>query len=366
LEEWYNIISTDAKYVLRDGVIIHLDGYSLHISFGIWNYRTLSIDFKPSFNNIIKKLSDSLLSEGISIKDLVNENNLNDSEISELQDLFTQLQTGGFIYEREFIDKAIGGSFLLLGFSEMQTSSFNGDGRFKERRPKVGIFTTISQENLQISRYEKWLDITVIDLYSIPNLFQYDSTESTNATEILEFYEKNKDLSNFETIMVVLNYPHPTLLRNLNRLFIYYELPWIFASLDGPFIILTTFIPQHTACFECFELRITSQMRSIQEYKSFISTLSHKIPTFKNIGFTPILQIPISIAINELIMLSSFKANHFVGRLLSIYLPFFEIQMQDILRIPICPACGHTSKPTMNELYFDFRRFISEITEKIK
>jgi len=326
------------------------------------------VDFKPSFNDIIKKLSSSLLSEGVSIKDLECEYNLNDRDVSELHDLFTQLQTGGFIYDRDFIDKAIGGSFLLLGFSEMQTSSFNGDQRSNEKRPKVGIFTTIPRfkENLQLSQYEKWLDITVIDLNSIPNLFQYDSTECTNATEILEFYEINKSLSNFETVMVVLGYPHPTLLRNLNRIFIHYELPWVFTTLDGPFIILTTFIPQHTACFECFELRITSQMRAVQEYKSFISLLSNKIPSSKNIEFTPILQIPISIAINELMILSSFKSNHFVGRLLSIYLPFFEIQMQDVLRIPICPACGHTSKATMNELYFDFRRFISDVTDKLQ
>jgi thiazole/oxazole-forming peptide maturase SagC family component len=319
----------------------------------------------------MKRLAKDLVNGGTSIQELKKEYEMKDADISELQDLFSRLQQDGFIYDRNFLDKAIGGSFLLMGFSDTQASSFRlNDSNSPGNRPKVAVLTTMpkfSEKNLlQLSQYEKWLDITTIDLGSMPDLFQYDSTERTNATELLQFIDRYKNLVNYESILVILAYPNPTLLRNLNRLFIHYRIPWILATLDGPFIMLTSFVPYESACFECLELRITSQIRSMEEYKSYISLLTQKDSSFKDIEFTPVLQIPVSIAMSELILLSSFKANHFVGRLLSIYLPFFEIQMQDVLRLPICPACGHTGKATMDELYFDFRKVLSDITDKLK
>jgi thiazole/oxazole-forming peptide maturase SagC family component len=363
------VISSTTKYVLREGTIILLDKDTLQLSYGVWNYRALSVEFKPSWSRMMERFTRTIVEGGVSIQGLKEEFNLNTSDIDELQDLFEQLQSGGFIYSKDFIDQSISGSFLLLGFSELQTLSLNDDKKFKEQPqpPKVAIFTTISKlkENLLLSHYKKWLDINLIDLNDKIDLFQYNSTERTNATELLEFINSYKNLSTYETALVILDYPNPTLLRNLNRIFIHYGIPWILATLDGPFIMMTSFVPEHTACLECLELRIISQMRSIQEYKSFVSRLNYKTLS-KEIEFIPVLQIPLSIAMNELILLSNLKASHFVGRLLSIYLPFFEIQMQDLLRIPICPACGHTSKPTMNELYFDFRRFVSDVTKKIQ
>jgi thiazole/oxazole-forming peptide maturase SagC family component len=315
----------------------------------------------------MKKLSGSLTGKGISIQQLKDEFDLNEKDLSELVELFEQLQSSGFIFSETFVNEALGGSFMLLGFNDILPSTFKDNGRFKRERPKVAILHTNPnlEENFQWAQYQRWMDITIIDAISNPDLFEFDSANSTEATDVLNFLKNYQNFSEFEAFLVILDFPHPTLLRNLNRIFINYKMPWILSTLDGPFVIITTFVPEHSACFECFEIRILSQMRSLQEYRSFVSLLSNKIPLSRKVEFNPVLQMPFSIAMNELIMLSSFKANHFVGRLLSIYLPFFEIQMQDLLRIPVCPACGYTSKATMNELYFDFRKFIAGVTDKL-
>jgi thiazole/oxazole-forming peptide maturase SagC family component len=354
----------NTKYVLRDGALVFLEETVLQIFFGTWNYRSLSVDYKPIRYEVMQLITNSLSKDGISIEEMNKKYKLTKQEIEDLKELFKQLSVNGFIYSNDFIQQAIGGSFLLLGFNEIQTlSSRTNEAR---NRPKVAILTNISklEENSLLTQYSKWLNMDIIDLNSMSELFEYDATERTEAIEHLQFLDNFRRFSAYDSVLVILAYANPRLLRNINRIFLHYKIPWLLATLDGPFIIFTSFIPEHTGCFECFELRITSQMRSIQEYKSFVS-LSAQKPSFKDIEFIPILQLPISIAMNELILLSSFKANHFIGRVLSIYVPFFEIQIFDLLRLPVCPACGNTAKPTLNELYFDFRRFVNDITNKL-
>ena len=59
--------------------------------------------------------------------------------------------------------------------------------------------------------------------------------------------------------------------------------------------------------------------------------------------------------VNEAVLLRSLGTSRFLGRALSIYLPTYEMQAQDVLRIGTCPACGHVSRDIVEEINFSSR-----------
>lgn len=360
-----SILTHSLKYVFREGTIVSLNDTVLQISSGIWNYHSTSIEFKSSWRDILQYFIQEASENGISVEQLRNKHNLNDNDLSEIIDVFTRLQTDGFLLNKEYVNRSIFNTLSFLGYRETETDQL--DMRHIPQHPQVTILTNITnfKEIIAPYQYEKWLDAEIIDIDNMSELFQFDATKRTDAPETLSFLNRYSNLTKRNTALVVLSYPHPILLRNLNRLFLHYNIKWTLSTLDGPFLMMTSFIPKQTGCFECLETRILSQMRSMDEYKLFISRITQKKPYTKQIILNPLLHLLISFAMNECIFLSGFNASHFVGRLLSIYTPFYEIQMPDVLRNPICSACGHTNESTMEELFFDFRRVLTDVSKKI-
>lgn len=71
----------------------------------------------------------------------------------------------------------------------------------------------------------------------------------------------------------------------------------------------------------------------------------------------------INISLVECYLFAYYGASRFEGRLLSIFIPTLEIQVQDVLRVPFCPACGVVADEQLREKNISTRNLIDHFVE---
>ena len=181
---------------------------------------------------------------------------------------------------------------------------------------------------------------------------------------ISKMEEIKKELQEYAVIMVCMQAPKLTMLRNLNRLSLELEKPVVSAFIDGPFITAFTVNPGITGCIECFEQRALSRMEDHVSYHKFVDAKVCS-STESNKGYIPTLNMLTNLVVSEGYLINTIGASKFEGRVLSVYVPSFEIQVDDILRVPFCPACGNVAKADFTELNISSRRIMDDIVSGI-
>src|SRR5699024_8068259 len=134
----------------------------------------------------------------------------------------------------------------------------------------------------------------------------------------------------FSCVVVSFERPRLALLRNLNRLLLKTSTPLILSILDGPFLNMTTVKGGETACYECFENRVITRNESLAVYENFVKQTGGVDVKREATYMTPILQTFTSLALFEAFLLATVNRSKFVGRVLNIYIPLIEIQVQDL------------------------------------
>jgi bacteriocin biosynthesis cyclodehydratase domain-containing protein len=147
----------------------------------------------------------------------------------------------------------------------------------------------------------------------------------------------------------------PVSLQVLNRLCLSLEVPWLHASLDGPFILVgPLIIPMQSPCYACMETRIMMNLRERASYLNYKEAIAQHRALHGNSPAHPITAGILaghtaSEALNFLTTGSSFTVN----KLLAIYLPTMEIAYNELLRVPNCPACAPAPEQQEAAVYFD-------------
>lgn len=159
--------------------------------------------------------------------------------------------------------------------------------------------------------------------------------------------------------------PNVSLLRNLNRLLVGAEKPLILGLVDGPFLHALSTLATETGCFECFEQRMLARLEDTVVYHQFVQATGGGT----NSGgpwLSPQLHTLTATVISEAFLYSTLGMMRLAGRIVSVYQPLLEIQVQDLLRVPYCPACGFISKAQVNELYTSSKRIMTDMMAKIE
>jgi bacteriocin biosynthesis cyclodehydratase domain-containing protein len=150
---------------------------------------------------------------------------------------------------------------------------------------------------------------------------------------------------------------NPIQLAILNRVALELGIPWITATVDGPFLLVgPTFVPPSSPCFQCLETRVMMNLRESDSYVRYKNAL---VEAEIQSGHPPLESALASLvashaaldALNFLLTGSAFG----VGKVLSIYLPTMEFAYNEVLRLPGCAACGPVVERDDKELYFDIR-----------
>lgn len=155
---------------------------------------------------------------------------------------------------------------------------------------------------------------------------------------------------------------NPLEFKALNRASLEYGFPWMHVALDGPFLLIgPTFVPRRHGCYECFETRVTMNLRQERAYQAYKNALVERELALGKLPLEPIL-INL-VAAHAALEIGNYVAAGYdftVGKCMSLFLPTMEFAFNEVLRVPNCPACSPVSERDDKELYFDLRTVIQD------
>ena len=94
--------------------------------------------------------------------------------------------------------------------------------------------------------------------------------------------------------------------------------------------------------------------------------INQEQPFIKNLnkGFVPVMNILMNLLVSEAVLIINTGSSKFEGRLLSIYVPTFEIQVQDILKLSTSSTQGVLAKSAFRLQQIATRRLVNDIVKR--
>lgn len=352
-------------YVLQEDVRVFDNGKTeFRLRRGVWNYEEAEIDinsFSEPFQHFFRKLIDALCAaDGFSVS-AIEESNLGEDEKENLRYLLTQLEAGNYILDIVNRDLNRELSRALLGYGLMYD---RGTTDIKDI-PRVLVITDSShaKDNADKLANTMNLDISFADENDLSVLINSDLTTKTDGLTTEDTMAKLKEkYGSYHVFLVCIQQISSKLMHALNRLSVESNIPMVVSFLDGPMISVLSIKPHGTGCYECFENR---SLARIQDHVLFHQFELHakKQKIRENACMIPVMNFLINISLVECYLFAYYGASRFEGRLLSIFIPTLEIQVQDVLRVPFCPACGVVADEQLREKNISTRNLIDHFVE---
>lgn len=355
--------TTKTNYALSLDARIFYNGQDeIRIRKGIWNYTEAILNLAGQ-NEEVRKIFIQLfndLNEGKSI-DLETIIGLDIEQKNQISQVMETLRHQFYLTSTEerhverIISSIFGGLYKPPEYIPM--------------KPLPALVFTDSAYSQKVVRQvatEINYAINILDEKTYNDLKMADFTTKTDAIETMKETERlGKMLSPYSAVIGCLEKPSITFLRNLNRLLVKTEKPLVLSMIDGPFVTFLTINPPQTGCFECYENRLMARMENLAVYHNFANSTSTDLNGAKSSFINPLLHVLIGIALAEGFLLSTINSARSSARVVNVYLPVMEIQVQDLLRVPYCPACGFVAKSEMSELFTSSRIIVNKLLDSI-
>jgi thiazole/oxazole-forming peptide maturase SagC family component len=175
--------------------------------------------------------------------------------------------------------------------------------------------------------------------------------------------ELRQALSEYAAIVTCYQRPALPVLRNLNRVLEGRNVPWISGLIDGPFATVVGLRSPYTGCFECFESRSLARLEDHVAFHDFArGPIGQSTPADAD---APMMSLLTVLAVTEGYLHAAVGSSRMSGRVLSVHLPTMEIQAQDLLRMPGCPACGRVSRQRAREINFNTRTAVDRVISEV-
>lgn len=360
--------NNQTRIVLADSVRVFFNGLNeIRIRRGIWNYEEaiLSLEgiedpLKNTFIKFFNKLDDH---EAIDLDTFLQEEYLSSEDKAQFTQVVDALLAQNYIHsENDFIAKhllydLIGGTMVDTFYRPVE--EFKPVLFFADSQSVVKYAKMLAKEiflPIEVMSNEKFREVASLDLTS--RLEGFDTWKCLD--ELVQYLEP------YSCIVGCMERPHINFLRNLNRALIKTSQVLSMALLDGPFTSVFTIKPPETGCFECYENRLLARMQDMTVYREFVAHTKRKTISMKEKTFsTPIMHSLASQVLFEGFLVSSIGKAKFAGRALNTYLPIMEIQVQDLLRVPFCPACGVISEAKMTEMYTSTKKIVDKVINSV-
>ena len=325
---------------------------------GIWNFEEASLylgDLESNMKEVMIFIANEFLDDKvISFDDIVKKFSLNENDNNLLNDIISSLIGNRFL---EYDDKK--NNMLNTVYEFIGEYFYDIPDESKVQKNKI----------MFISDNDRLKDYARLDMMNIDDIKKIEKSNLTDTTDAIESIEKQKELlklfDGISCVVVSVEKPRLNLLRNINRLLLEKSIPIVISILDGPFLNITTVKGKETACYECFENRVVARNESLTVYNNFVKQTMNFKTKNKRTYITPILQSFTSIALYEAFLFAAIGKCKLAGRVINVYIPMIEIQVQDLLRVPFCPACGHISRAKYNEMYTSSKEVIEKFSSKV-
>lgn len=345
--------------------ILHNEENELRIRMGLWNYNEATISLNE-FSNELKEgllqvISSMKEKEGFELDNLKNLN-LNSNDLNALNSMILELENAGMIFEKESLDLKERINDVLLG--DMKQVFIDED-----RKNRNVLFITDCSYSKRLCEdlcNEINLKINIQGSELLEEFSKVDAVTNIDALKTLDGINFIKEkIKKFDAIVILMSHVNMKALRNLNRTIVELNKPVVVGMLDGPFITVFAVRPPLTGCIECYEQRILARLEDHYLYNKYIK-MDFVNKSKINPAKVLLSSMLTNLLVSESFLLNNLGATKFEGRVLSIFVPTLEIQVQDILRVPYCPGCGNIAKGKFEEMNIKSRVIVDEIIKNIK
>lgn len=359
----------EKNYCINDSLRIFDNGENeIRFKLGLWNYNEAVLnlskeddEFKEALRKVINKLR---LGEKIN-KDFLEDLKISKDNKTNLINMLDGLVSAGMITTEK--ERALSNEITTALLGDYRYLLKDGLENKKNRKLLFVTDNSFSKKMAKILIDEMELNIDIIDEDLYSKIREKDLTSNINALEILTDIENLKsEIKEYEGIVICFKRPELMTIRNINKLATEKEIPVICSFIDGPFITaLSTNYPK-TGCLECFGERTLSRLEDHVSYHNFENFKFSKETKDINKGIIPILNIITNLVMAEAFLLSNYGTCKFENRVLNIYVPTLEIQVQDLLRVPYCPTCGNVARAKFQELNVSSRTVVDNILDNLR
>ena len=350
-------------YVFRDSVRVFNNADEIRLRMGVFNYEEVELDMstlsKP-LSDFLKEIVQRLGSqEGYDDK-LLNEQLLEPYEKEIVQSMLAELRATNYVAAKE--ERTIGHelTMALLGYLEQEDMESDEEAD----RKKILFFTDDSYAAYSANSLSADMEmpITVMDREWMQQVRNADLTTNMDGLSTVKAISAlGEKFKPYDAIVGCMRNLSVIMMRNINRLSIELEIPVILGFIDGPVICVLATNPYTTGCLECFELRALARLEDHVQYHNFVAAERQQRDNGSGAGVRPLLNMLVNQLLSEAFLIRKIGVSKFTGRLLTIYLPTMEIQAQDILRLPFCPACGAVAKARLEEKNISSRVLVDEM-----
>lgn len=361
-------MKTDRIYKLGESTEIFFNG-DTEITFrkGVWNYEEALLDlsvFDDGAQEIVLAVMRTLSEGGSVTPEALQELFGTDQDNAEktaslLEELSEQayLSNGGEQRIKELITHLIGG-----------TASLGFDGTLNGQAGTLLVCDSgiVSKQLADMSRQIS-LPMDVLSDEDASEVVAADLTGKLDALKTEKAMEPLTAIfAPYSSVLVCMQRPHIKLLRNLNRILLRMDIPFVVCLIDGPFLSVMTIKGYETGCFECYETRVMARLESMSAYRSYVERTSGNLRKSDLTSVTPILNMIASLGLFEAFLINTIHKAKLAGRIFNIYLPLLEVQVQDLLRVPFCSACGHIAKAEYEEMYTSSEEIVAKLVEHVE
>jgi thiazole/oxazole-forming peptide maturase SagC family component len=355
-------------YHLASGVrIFTSDTHELRFRKGIWSYTEAIVNLENQqskirefFEVVAKELNQQ---ERFSITEAIELSKLSKDEADFCCQILEDLKNQGFIATDgrpsvgSSISELLGGQ--LFGYEESISETgpvlFVSDTDYANRAAKE-IASQIR------------LPLDVLEASESLEIGRMNLTDRTDAlTHTVDLERASKLFLPYMCVVASFSSPKVSFLRNLNRILVQLEKPLILGLIDGPFASLLCTVAPQTGCFECFEHRMLARLEDTLVYHKFVeSQRNARVSGKMDLGKIPTVHMMVAALLSEAFLYGSSKMCRLAGRCVNLYLPLLEVQVEDLLRVGYCPACGHVAKLQMDEMYTSSKEIVKEMLSRIE
>ncbi|MGT2744377.1 streptolysin associated protein SagC [Streptococcus phocae subsp. phocae] len=331
------------KYQLNSNVRIVQFNETFCFRKGIWDFNEASLDTSQESQELKAVLSTivSDLFKGEAVDLSVFESQLDAADFAKLTEVIDALYYSDFLMDedahnlQENIMKVLLGNFRFM------------IGPEKTMNPEPILFISdIDFVNASALALSKELGLSLeVASDDLKDLIQ--ETDVSSRLDALTHRQNMRLLSDklsaYQAIVVCQQRLNITMVRHLNEVIVALKKQLLLGYVDGPFIHVCALNPPKTADFDSLERRVLARLQDHTLYQQFANQM---LPATQSVSqaFLPLLNILMNLLLSEAFLVARTGSSKFEGRLLSIYLPTLEIQVQDILKMSNSQAQGALAK----------------------
>lgn len=236
----------------------------------------------------------------------------------------------------------------------------------KEWKNLLNVFKLLISNGCSINKLSKNLKLIIEKLIFEDWIYSTNDTEKNKKYDCLitdlsfSFFDKNFihkfDFSkinlidmlnlNLDNVLFVVTSPNINKIIEFNKFFLKNNIKVTYLFTDGDFIHIIFIENYYQGCFECFNNRSLLQMDPVA-LKSTMDFLNNGCDYFyNNNNLKQIKYISMGIKIVDSLLFTNFivKNNLLKNKVISIYIPTFEVNIDYISKIPNCLSCGISNR----------------------